>query len=110
MNETDFRTLRQLSAETQISQRDLSKKVGLSLGSVNFILKELIRKGYVKVQRFKNSKNKVAYIYVLTPKGINERIRQTQRFLHLKIDEHERLTREIDDLRNEFENQKSIEE
>jgi|GEM_PF-399798 len=101
MNEAQFRTLRELSSESEISQRDLSKRIGLSLGSVNFILKELIKKGYVKAQRFKNSNNKAAYIYVLTPKGINERVRQTQYFLRLKMEEYEKLQREIDDLRQE---------
>ncbi len=101
MNEAEFRTLRELSSESEISQRDLSKRIGLSLGSVNFILKELIKKGYVKAQRFKNSNNKAAYIYVLTPKGINERVRQTQYFLRIKMEEYEKLQREIDDLKQE---------
>jgi len=101
MNEAQFKTLRELSAESEISQRDLSKRIGLSLGSVNFILKELIKKGYVKAQRFKNSNNKAAYIYVLTPKGINERIQQTQYFLKLKMEEYERLEREIEELKKE---------
>lgn len=101
MNEAQFRTLRELSEESEVSQRDLSKKIGLSLGSVNFILKELIKKGYVKAQRFKNSNNKVAYIYILTPKGINERIRQTQYFLRLKTEEYERLQVEIEELKKE---------
>lgn len=101
MNEAEFRTLRELSESKEISQRDLSKKIGLSLGSVNFILKELIRKGYIKTQRFKNSKNKAAYIYVLTPNGISARIQQTQLFLQRKIEEYEKLKREIDELRSE---------
>jgi EPS-associated MarR family transcriptional regulator len=101
MNEAQFRTLRELSTEGTVSQRDLSKKVGLSLGSVNYIMKELIKKGYVKTQRFKNSSNKAAYIYVLTPEGINARIKQTQYFLHVKMDEYEQLKREINELRKE---------
>jgi EPS-associated MarR family transcriptional regulator len=102
MNEAQFRTLRELSEAREISQRDLSKKIGLSLGSVNFILKELIKKGYVKAQRFKNSNNKAAYIYVLTPKGINERVQQTQYFLEVKLEEYERLQKEIDELKEEI--------
>lgn len=101
MNEAQFRTLKELSEEKEISQRELSKKIGLSLGTVNFILKELIKKGYIKTQRFKNSKNKAAYVYVLTPHGINARIQQTQLFLQQKIVEHERLKREIEELRND---------
>jgi EPS-associated MarR family transcriptional regulator len=101
MNEAQFKTLRELSAEGTISQRDLSKKVGLSLGSVNYIMKELIKSGYVKAQRFKNSHNKAAYIYVLTPEGINARVRQTQYFLKVKMDEYERLHKEIEELKKE---------
>lgn len=101
MNEAQFKTLRELSGEGEISQRDLSRRIGLSVGSVNFILKELIKKGFVKAQRFKNSNNKAAYIYVLTPQGINERVKQTQYFLQLKMKEYERLQKEIEELRIE---------
>jgi EPS-associated MarR family transcriptional regulator len=101
MNEAEFKTLRELSLEGTVSQRDLSKKVGLSLGSVNYIMKELIKRGYVKTQRFKNSHNKAAYIYVLTPEGINVRIKQTQYFLQVKMEEYEKLKREIDELKND---------
>ena len=101
MNEAQFKTLRELSSEGTVSQRDLSKKVGLSLGSVNYIMKEFIKKGYVKTQRFKNSNNKAAYIYVLTPHGINARIQQTQYFLQIKMEEYERLQKEIEELKKE---------
>lgn len=105
MNEAQFKTLRELSAEGTVSQRDLSKRVGLSLGSVNYIMKELIKRGYVKAQRFKNSHNKAAYIYVLTPEGINARVKQTQYFLQIKQEEYENLKREIDELQKEHEHQ-----
>ncbi len=101
MNEAEFRTLRELSADGTVSQRELSKKVGLSLGGVNYILKEFVKRGYIKVQRFKNSRNKAAYIYVLTPEGINVRVKQTQYFLRMKIEEYESLKREIDELEND---------
>jgi EPS-associated MarR family transcriptional regulator len=106
MNEAQFKTLRELSTEGTVSQRDLSKKVGLSLGSVNYIMKELIKRGYVKAQRFKNSHNKAAYIYLLTPYGINARIQQTQYFLQVKMEEYEKLKREIDELQRESAMQK----
>lgn len=106
MNEAHFKTLRELSGKREVSQRDLSKKIGLSLGTINYILKELIKKGYVKAQRFKNSNNKAAYLYVLTPQGINERIKLTQYFLQLKMEEYERLHREIEELKNENHRQK----
>jgi EPS-associated MarR family transcriptional regulator len=101
MNETEFKALKELSTDGAISQRDLSKRVGLSLGGVNYIIKELIQKGYIKAQRFKNSNNKAAYIYAVTPQGINARIKQTQYFLQKKIEEYERLKMEIDELRKD---------
>lgn len=101
MNETEFKALKELSTDGAISQRDLSKRVGLSLGGVNYIIKELIQKGYIKAQRFKNSNNKAAYIYAVTPQGINARVKQTQYFLQKKIEEYEKLRREIDELQRE---------
>ncbi|MCX5810086.1 MAG: MarR family EPS-associated transcriptional regulator [Proteobacteria bacterium] len=98
MNETEFKALKELSTDGAVSQRDLSKRVGLSLGGVNYIIKELIQKGYIKAQRFKNSNNKAAYIYAVTPQGINARVKQTQYFLQKKIEEYERLKMEIDEL------------
>jgi EPS-associated MarR family transcriptional regulator len=101
VNETEFKALKELSTDGAISQRDLSKRVGLSLGGVNYIIKELIQKGYIKAQRFKNSNNKAAYIYAVTPQGINARVKQTQYFLQKKIEEYEKLRREIDELQRE---------
>jgi EPS-associated MarR family transcriptional regulator len=101
MNETEFKTLKELATDGSVSQRDLSKRIGLSLGSVNYIIKELIKKGYVKAQRFKNSNNKAAYVYAVTPQGISARIQQTQYFLQAKVQEYERLKREIDELKKE---------
>jgi EPS-associated MarR family transcriptional regulator len=101
MNETEFKALKELSTNRNLSQRDLSKRMGLSLGGANYIIKELIKKGYIKVQRFKNSNNKAAYIYALTPQGINARIHQTQYFLKAKMEEYERLKIEIDELKKE---------
>jgi EPS-associated MarR family transcriptional regulator len=75
-NETEFRLLRELSNNGQLSQRELSRRVGISLGSINYLIKRFMEKGLIKAMRFKNSSNKFAYIYVLTPKGIEERINQ----------------------------------
>jgi len=103
MNETEFRTLRELAEESSVSQRELSKKVGLSLGGVNYIIKELMKKGYIVAERFKNSNNKIGYIYVLTPRGINAHIKATQVFLEQKLEEYEKLRLEIEELRRENE-------
>jgi EPS-associated MarR family transcriptional regulator len=101
MNETQFKTLKELSIEGAISQRDLSKRIGLSLGNINYCVKALIDKGYVKAKRFKNSNHKMGYIYILTPKGINEKMKQTQFFLKKKVEEYGRLEKEIEELQRE---------
>ena len=107
VDESQFKTLRELSRDSTLSQRDLSKRVGLSVGSVNHIISVLLGKGYIKAQRFKNTKNKMAYRYILTPKGVRERICQTTAFLRSKTAEHERLQQEIAMLECEqFENSK----
>jgi EPS-associated MarR family transcriptional regulator len=101
MNEPQFKTLRELEKDSTLSQRDLSKKVGLSVGRVNYIIKALLEKGYIRARRFKNSKNKIGYMYILTPKGISERIVQTQTFLQKKNEEYIKLRQEIETLKEE---------
>ena len=101
MDETHFKTLRELAKDGTLSQRELSKRMGLSLGRANFVVNALLKKGYIKAQRFKNSKSKIAYRYVLTPKGISTKVSQTYDFLQRKIAEYERLKHEIETLRNE---------
>jgi len=93
--------LRELSRDDTLSQRDLAGRLGLSLGRVNYVVNSLIDKGLVKARRFKNSRNKLAYRYVLTPEGIRQRVSATRRFLQTKLDEFERLQREIEVLRRE---------
>jgi len=94
-------TLRELARDDTLSQRDLAGRLGLSLGRVNFVVNSLIDKGLVKARRFKNSRNKLAYRYMLTPEGIREKIRVTRSFLQAKLHEFERLQQEIEVLRRE---------
>ncbi|HXX80156.1 MAG TPA: MarR family EPS-associated transcriptional regulator [Thermodesulfovibrionales bacterium] len=101
MDESQFKTLRELAKDGTLSQRDLSRRMGLSLGRVNYLVNALVKKGYVKATRFKNSKNKMAYTYVLTPKGISVRLTQTYAFLQRKLNEFEMLKQEIEALRKE---------
>jgi EPS-associated MarR family transcriptional regulator len=101
MNETQFKALRELSLDNFVSQRELSKRIGISLGGVNFIIKALLKKGYIKAQRFKNSNNKMAYIYVLTPQGIDARISQTEIFLKRTHEEYQRLCQELERIKRE---------
>lgn len=76
--------------------------MGISLGKTNYCLKALIDKGLVKVQNFRNSKNKIAYLYKLTPAGMNDKIRVTRRFLAGKVKEHAELSNEIERLKCEM--------
>jgi EPS-associated MarR family transcriptional regulator len=77
--------------------------MGMSLGRVNYVVNELLKNGYIKARRFKNSRQKIAYMYILTPKGMSQKIIQTCSFLQKKMDEYDRLKREIELLRQENE-------
>ncbi|MBU4273980.1 MAG: MarR family EPS-associated transcriptional regulator [Planctomycetes bacterium] len=101
MDESQFKTLRELAKDGTLSQRDLSKRMGLSLGKVNYLVNALLGKGYIKAKRFKNARNKIGYMYLLTPKGVSEKVTQTYKFLQRKLEEHDRLKKEIEALRQE---------
>ncbi|RMG00228.1 MAG: MarR family EPS-associated transcriptional regulator [Nitrospirae bacterium] len=103
MDEHHLKLLRELTKEPGISQRELARRLGISLGKVNYLLKALINKGYVKIKRFKNSNNKLAYMYILTPRGISQKLELTYKFLKRKSEEYERLKREIEELKNDLE-------
>src|SRR5262245_6476181 len=94
--------LRILEESPEISQRELARELGVSLGRTNYCLQALMEKGMVKANNFKNSKNKKAYMYFLTRKGIAEKARATARFLERKTAEYEALQREIETLRREM--------
>jgi EPS-associated MarR family transcriptional regulator len=96
MKESQFKTLRELSSEGAITQRELSRRLGLSLGSINYIIRALMEKGYIKAQRFKNSNNKLGYIYILTPEGMKQKLKQTQIFMKRKLEEYEQLKQEVE--------------
>lgn len=97
-----FRVMRALEANPQLSQRDLAKTLGISLGVVNYCLKGLVEKGQVKVSNFRASGNKLRYAYVLTPRGVLERARLTKNFLQRRMAEHEALRAEITALQEEL--------
>lgn len=100
-DETRYRILKVLEADPQASQRRIADELGISLGRVNYCLQALIRKGLVKANNFRNSDHKRAYLYLLTPRGIEERARVTARFLRVKLGEYEILKREIEELQHE---------
>lgn len=100
-DETRYRILKMLEADPQASQRRIADELGISLGRVNYCLQALIRKGLVKVNNFRSAKNKRAYLYLLTPRGVEDRARVTARFLRVKLDEYEILKRELEELQRE---------
>jgi EPS-associated MarR family transcriptional regulator len=97
-----YQILKRLQDDPNISQRDLARSLNISLGKVNYCLKGLMEKGWIKARNFKNSKNKLAYAYILTPSGIEEKAKVTARFLKTRVEQYEELEREIEELRNEI--------
>lgn len=101
--EIHLKVLRHLEDNPDITQRELAAALGISLGKVNYCLKALIEKGWIKANNFKNSNNKSAYAYLLTPKGMDSKAQITVRFLKRKVDEYEALKQEIEQLQQEVE-------
>lgn len=99
-----FRVLRMLNENPDLTQRELAKKLEVSLGSLNYCMMALIEKGWIKVQKFSQSKNKFGYIYILTPEGIAEKTALTSNFLMRKLVEYDLIKAEIESLNFEFNN------
>ncbi len=97
-----FRILRILQADPEISQRELARKSGVSLGMVNYCLDALIEKGLVKLGNFTASSDRRRYAYLLTPRGVARKAAMTHRFLKRKVSEYEMLRQEIESLREEL--------
>lgn len=100
---TSYGLLKTLENNPSLSQRDLAKRLGISLGKVNFCLNALVAKGCLKVNNFRNSDNKLAYAYLLTPRGVEQKARMTVEFLQIKMQEYQRLRTEIEELQREAE-------
>ena len=100
MNQKDIRLdlLCKIELNPEYTQRELSKEMDVSLGKVNYCIKKLTEKGWIKLTNFTHNSNKVGYAYLLTPKGIDEKARLTISFLKRKITEYEILKKEINDL------------
>ena len=90
--------MRELEGNPELSQRELAKLLGISLGIVNYCLKGLAEKGQVKVRNFRASDNKLRYAYVLTPQGLSAKAAMTARFLKRRVAEFEALKAEIEAL------------
>ena len=100
-DELRLRVLRALDANPELSQRQLAAELGVSLGGVNYALKALVERGFVKAGNFRKSGNKVAYLYVLTPQGVAEKASLATAFLGRKLEEYEVLRQEIEALKGE---------
>ncbi|QTA83124.1 EPS-associated transcriptional regulator, MarR family [Desulfonema limicola] len=101
--EIRYRLLKLLSHDPHLTQREMSQKMGISLGKINYCLSQLAEKGMVKIGRFKGSKNKIGYIYNLTPGGLEEKARLTLSFLRHKKQEYEEIKKQIEELTKEAE-------
>jgi len=95
-----FRVLHLLEEKPELTQRELAKKLGISLGSANYFLKALIDIGHIKADNFKKAPSKSIYLYLLTPKGIAEKAELTAGFLKRKIAEYHALKQEIDEIQS----------
>mgnify|MGYP000072937957 CR=1 FL=1 len=98
--QSKYQLLKSLEQDSNLTQRQLSKELGISLGKVNYCLQSLIHKGFVKIHNFKNSKHKIQYSYLLTPKGVEEKTKLTIEFLKVKTKEYEALKKEVERIQN----------
>jgi len=99
--ESHLKVLRLLESDPGLSQRELSRALGISLGKTNYCMRALLDKGLIKMQNFRNSESKLGYAYLLTPAGIAAKAELTRDFLKIKMREYEALKREIEQLQSE---------
>ena len=95
-NQENLDLLRKISKKPQVSQRKLAYELGYSLGKLNYLINALKKKGLIKIKNFKNNKNKINYIYILTPKGITKKSLLTINFMKRKMKEYDELKKELD--------------
>ena len=98
--QSKYQLLKSLEKDANLTQRQLSEELGISLGKVNYCLKSLIQRGFVKINNFKNSNHKLQYSYLLTPTGIEEKAKLTIEFLKLKTEEYNALKEEVERIKN----------
>ena len=94
-SEDYFKILRKIQKDPKYSQRKLAHELGFSLGKLNYCLKALQQKGFIKIKNFKKNPNKLNYFYILTPKGISEKTKLTINFMKRKMNEYEELKNEL---------------
>lgn len=94
-NQDHFEILRRIQKKPESTQRELAKGLGFSLGKLNYCLRELKKKGLIKAKNFKKNKNKLNYLYILTPRGISHKTNLTINFMKRKMQEYDELKKEI---------------
>ena len=92
-----FEVLRKINNSDKATQRELANELGFSLGKLNYCIKALRDKGFIKISNFKKNPNKLKYAYILTPRGITQKTKMTLSFMKRKIEEYEELRKEIDE-------------
>lgn len=100
-DEFRYRILKRLAANPELSQRELARELGVSVGKVNYALRALVDLGLIKVDNFVNSHNKSAYVYVLTAQGVRAKASTAVRYFRQKLAEHDALQAELEELRRE---------
>ena len=106
--EIRYKLLKLLTAESNLSQREMARRMGISLGKTNYVLTELANKGIIKIKRFKSAVNKIPYTYILIPEGLEEKAKITLSFLKRKLAEYEEIRRQIEEIANDTENDETI--
>ena len=104
-HELEYRVMQLLERQPDLTQRQLSQKLGVSLGKTHYVVRSLVDVGWIKLGNFRRSNNKLGYIYLLTPQGVVEKTAITARFLARKQREYDALREEIELLRQELEQQ-----
>ena len=102
LNNNDLNILRSIQNNPRVSQRELSKKLGFSLGKINYCLLTLKSKGLIKINNFKKNNNKLNYFYLLTPKGFVEKTNLTIKFMKIKMHEYDELQKEYNNEKNKY--------
>ena len=96
-NENQLNILRKINKNSELTQRKMADDLGISLGKLNYCIKELKKKGLIKIKNFKKNPNKLNYIYLLTPEGIAEKTKLTVNFMKRKMKEYDELKKELKD-------------
>lgn len=98
----EYHIIKEIEANPSHTQRSLAQKLNISLGKVNYLLSGLVEKGLIRAQKLKQSPDKIRWHYLLTPTGMKNKIQITKEYLRRRIDEFEKLQREIEEIKNEI--------